>query len=56
VEKQIETLESKNQEIDELLTREEIYTDVAKCIELNQEKTTILEELETLYVQWEELA
>ncbi len=52
----IASLESRNAEIDELLSKEEIYTDVSKLMELNKEKTSIEEELEQLFETWETLA
>lgn len=52
----IHQLELRDGEIDELLTKEEVYTDVAKLLELNQEKENITKELEALYLVWEELA
>ena len=55
-EDQIHLLETRDSEIGELLQREEIYTDVAKLMELNQEKQDIQDQLEALYERWEELA
>ena len=55
-EDRIHELETRDSEIDILMTQEEIYTDVAKCIQLNNEKASIAEELEKLYELWEELA
>lgn len=55
-EDRIHELETRDSEIDMLMTQEEIYTDVAKCIQLNNEKASIAEELEKLYELWEELA
>ncbi len=49
-------LEERDGEIDTLMELEEVYTDVAKCVELNREKTEIAEELEQLYETWETLA
>lgn len=54
-EERITALETRSQEIDELMTREEVYTDVAKCLELSREKEDVSVELEKLYVRWEEL-
>lgn len=56
VEDEIHKLETRDGEIDELLTQEEIFTDVAKLMELNKEKEDIRTRLETLYEKWEELA
>lgn len=55
-EDEIHKLETRNEEIDQLLTQEEIYTNVSKLMELNEEKKTIEERLEELLVLWEELA
>ena len=38
------------------MMQEEVFTNVAKCVELNKEKTAVNEELEQLYEHWEELA
>ncbi|MDO4523112.1 MAG: ABC-F family ATP-binding cassette domain-containing protein [Eubacteriales bacterium] len=55
-EDEIARLEERDSKIDELLAKEEIYTDVAKCMELNHEKFEISEKLTELYERWEELA
>lgn len=55
-EEQIHTLETRDGEIDELLGKEEVFTDVPRLMELNQEKEEIRQKLETLYELWEELA
>jgi ATP-binding cassette subfamily F protein 3 len=55
-ENEIHKLETRDGEIDELLVKEEIFTDVPKLMELNQEKDAIQKQLEALYQQWEELA
>ena len=55
-EERISVLEERDQEIDELMSREEIFTNSVKCQELSVEKANILEELEKLYELWEELA
>lgn len=55
-EDEIHKLETRDGEIDELLVKEEIFTDVPKLMELNQEKDAIGKQLEALYQQWEELA
>lgn len=55
-EEEISQLESRNEEIDALLTKEEIFTNVQKLIELNNEKKTIESKLEELLEQWELLA
>ncbi|MBT9779372.1 ATP-binding cassette domain-containing protein [Clostridium sp. MCC353] len=56
VEDQIHSLETRDGEIDQLLTEEEVYSDVSKLLELNNEKESIKEKLEELYDMWEELA
>ncbi|WP_026890113.1 ribosomal protection-like ABC-F family protein [Lacrimispora aerotolerans] len=56
IEDEIHKLETRDGEIDELLVKEEIFTDVPKLMELNQEKDAIGKQLESLYQQWEELA
>ncbi len=55
-EERITSLEERSGEIDELMTKEEIFTDVAKCMELSKEKADILEELDVLYEKWTELS
>ena len=55
-EERISVLEERDAEIDALMSQEEIYTNSVKCQELSKEKAEILEELETLYEKWEELA
>lgn len=55
-EERIAVLETRNQEIDELMTQEDIYSNSVKCQELAIEKSTNEEELETLYEQWADLA
>lgn len=56
IEDEIHKLETRDGEIDQLLVKEEIFTDVPKLMELNQEKDAIGKQLESLYQQWEELA
>lgn len=55
-EDEIHLLETRDNELGELLQQEEIYTDMAKLMELNQEKQEIADRLEVLYAFWEELA
>ena len=43
-EDRIHVLEVRDKEIDELMMQEEVFTNVAKCVELNKEKTAINEE------------
>lgn len=54
-EEQIETLESRNTEIDALMASPEVCTDVAKLQKLNLEKEGNEEELAALYEKWETL-
>ena len=42
--------------MNELLTKEEIYTNVEELVKLNKEKKDIADKLEILYEKWEELA
>lgn len=55
-EDRIHILETRDAEIDGMMEREEIFTDVAKCMELTTEKAAIAQELEELYEVWETLA
>lgn len=55
-EKRIHELEERNEQIDTLIVLPDICTNVAKLVELNNEKTAIEEELLVLYERWEELA
>jgi ATP-binding cassette subfamily F protein 3 len=55
-EDEISQLETRNEEIDQLLTQEEIFTNVSKLLELNNEKKEIETRLEELLEQWELLA
>lgn len=55
-EDEIHQLETRNEEIDELLTKEEIFTNVKKLLELNDEKKRIEDRLLELMELWEELA
>lgn len=54
-EERITALEERDSEIDQLMMKEEIFTNSVKCQKLAQEKAAIAEELETLYEKWEEL-
>lgn len=56
VEEEITTLEERNEEIDALLTKEEVFSDVPKLMELTKEKEQINEKLTVLYEKWTELA
>ncbi len=55
-EDEIHRLETRDAEIDGLLALEEVYTDVARLMELNKEKEEGASRLEELYARWEELA
>ncbi len=55
-EDRISVLEKRGSAIDELMTREEVYTDPVRCQELSNEKSAVENELETLYKKWESLA
>ena len=54
-EDKITKLEERSSEIDMLMTKEEVFTDVAKCTELSKEKTALVEEIDQLYELWEQL-
>lgn len=56
VEERIEELELRDKEIDGLLTREEIFTDITEVTKLSEEKEALQTELETLYDNWERLS
>ena len=55
-ESRIQELEERDSEIDTLMSQEEIFTNVSECLKLSKEKAAISEELEKLYIKWEELA
>ena len=55
-EERITVLEERNEEIDEMMTHEDVYSNSVKCQELAAEKAFNEEELEILYEKWEELA
>ena len=48
--------ETRMEEIDSLLASEEVYTNVSRLMELNQEKEELTSQLEELYEAWESLA
>ena len=56
IEEKIEQLESRDAEIDIAMTDPSVFSNSVKCQELSKEKASILEELESLYEQWENLA
>ena len=55
-EDEIAALETRDGELDELLTKEEIYVDHQKVREINEEKESIAGRLMELYELWETLA
>ncbi len=55
-EERIETLETRNEEIETLMCAPDVCTNVARLQELNREKEENEGELEKLYVQWEALS
>ncbi len=55
-EAEIERLEARMAEINELLTKEEIFSNSVKLNELHTEQTAIEKNLDSLYEAWEELA
>lgn len=54
-EDEIHSLESRSEEIDRLLALEEVYTDVPRLIQLNEEKKDLEEHLLELMERWEVL-
>lgn len=54
-EDEIHSLESRSEEIDRLLALEEVYTDVSRLIQLNEEKKDLEEHLLELMERWEVL-
>ena len=55
-EDEIAQLENRSEEIEQLLTLEEVYTNVSRLLELNNEKKKLESRLEELLEQWELLA
>ncbi len=55
-EEAIASREARDKEIDELLEKEEVYTNLPKVTELTEEKARIQEQLESLYDEWDALA
>ena len=56
LEEEIEQLENRDSELDELMALPENAVNVAKCVEMSKEKDAIAAKLETLYEQWETLS
>ena len=55
IEKEIESTESKIEELNMLLCQEEVYSNPEKAKEVSQEKTNLENKLESLYEEWEVL-
>ncbi len=55
IEKEIEEVELRIEEIDNLLCQEEVYSNPEKSREVSQEKTNLENKLSDLYEEWEEL-
>ena len=55
IEERISALEERSAAIDGELAREEIYTNMTKCLPLQQEQQAISEEIERLFARWEVL-
>ena len=55
VQEKIAAMEARQQEIEALLTQEEIYTNIQKCMELNEELEEIKSGIESLFERWEQL-
>ena len=55
IEKEIEEIEEKISELDNLLCLEEIYSNPEKSREVSQDKINLEEKLSSLYEMWEEL-
>ncbi len=55
-EEQIESLETRNEEIEKIMCEPDVCTDVVKLQELSREKEENEQELEMLYEKWEELS
>lgn len=51
----IDAIDKRMQELDEMLTCEDIYTNVSRLMEINTEKETLEEEQLELLELWEEL-
>jgi ATP-binding cassette subfamily F protein 3 len=54
IEKDISEAEQKIEEIDYLVSTEEVYTDWQKLLELNKEKEELSKRLHELYAEWED--
>lgn len=56
VEAEVEKLETRDAELDAMLSDEAVYSDTEKLLELNSEKSQIAARLEVLMEEWEALA
>ena len=56
LEERISLLEERDGQIDEEMSNPDVFSNSVKCQELSQEKADILNELESLYEEWETLA
>lgn len=56
LEEQIAELEGKIAQLDELMTTEEVFSNVQKCLEVSNEKNELVAKLEEAYEKWEVLA
>ena len=56
LEEQIDALENRSNEIDNLLSLPEVCTDPQQCAALGTEKAAVLQDLDRLYLRWEEMA
>ena len=56
VESEIENLETRDADLDAMLSDESVYSNPARLLELNTEKSDIAARLERLMEQWEELS
>ena len=55
-ENRITSLETRDRRIDDLLSQEEVFTDIARVTELAEEKAQIEQQLEALYEEWTALS
>ena len=56
LEQEIERLEQRDGELDDMLADPEISTDPEKCVQLGSEKAALTEKLTELYEKWESLS
>ena len=55
IEKEIEEIEGKIEELDLLMCQEEVYSNPEKSKEVSQNKSNLEEKLNNLYEEWEQL-